>query len=117
MTGCMDCGLRSSPGSKNVASNPALTAKASAIVWTLDPKTNYLHYFAAKQPDLNWADPKVREEVFSLMRFWLDKGVSGFRMDVIPLISKPSGMPDLTPEQLKAPPNAYANGPHRADDL
>jgi oligo-1,6-glucosidase len=91
----------------------------SGSAWTLDPKTNeyYLHYFAAKQPDLNWANPKVRDEVFSLMRFWLDKGVSGFRMDVIPLISKPTGMPDLTPEQLKAPPNAYANGPHLAEYL
>jgi oligo-1,6-glucosidase len=91
----------------------------SGSAWTLDPKTNeyYLHYFAAKQPDLNWANSKVREEVFSLMRFWLDKGVSGFRMDVIPLISKPTGMPDLTSEQLKAPPNAYANGPHLAEYL
>jgi len=91
----------------------------SGSAWTLDPKSNeyYLHYFAAKQPDLNWANPKVREEVFSLMRFWLDKGVSGFRMDVIPLISKPTGMPDLTPEQLKTPPNAYANGPHLAEYL
>jgi len=91
----------------------------SGSAWTLDPKTNeyYLHYFAAKQPDLNWANPKVREEVFSLMRFWLDKGVSGFRMDVIPLISKPTGLPDLTSEQLKAPPNAYANGPHLAEYL
>jgi oligo-1,6-glucosidase len=91
----------------------------SGSAWTLDPKTNeyYLHYFTAKQPDLNWANPKVRDEVFSLMRFWLDKGVSGFRMDVIPLISKPTGMPDLTPEQLKAPPNAYANGPHLAEYL
>jgi oligo-1,6-glucosidase len=91
----------------------------SGSAWTLDPETNeyYLHYFTAKQPDLNWANPKVREEVFSLMRFWLDKGVSGFRMDVIPLISKPTGMPDLTPEQLKAPPNAYANGPHLAEYL
>jgi oligo-1,6-glucosidase len=88
----------------------------SGPAWTLDPKTNeyYLHYFTVKQPDLNWENPKVREEVYSLMRFWLDKGVSGFRMDVIPLISKPTGMPDLTPEQLKAPPNAYANGPHLA---
>ncbi len=51
------------------------------------------------------------------MRFWLDKGVTGFRMDVIPLVSKPTGMPDLTAEQLKAPPNAYANGPHLAEYL
>jgi oligo-1,6-glucosidase len=87
--------------------------------WTLDPKTNeyYLHYFSSKQPDLNWANPKVREEVYSLMRFWLDKGVTGVRMDVIPLISKPTGLPDLTAEQLKAPPFAYANGPHLAEYL
>ena len=91
----------------------------SGPAWTLDPKTDeyYLHYFATKQPDLNWENPKVRQEVFSLMRFWLDKGVSGFRMDVIPLVSKPTGLPDLTPEQLKAPPNAYANGPHLAEYL
>ena len=91
----------------------------SGPAWTLDPKTNeyYLHYFAVKQPDLNWDNPKVREEVFSLMRFWLDKGVSGFRMDVIPLVSKPAGLPDLTAEQLKTPPNAYANGPHLAEYL
>ena len=91
----------------------------SGSAWTLDPKTNeyYLHYFAAKQPDLNWENPKVRKEVYSIMRFWLDKGVSGFRMDVIPLISKPTGLPDLTPEQLKAPPNAYANGPHLTEYL
>jgi oligo-1,6-glucosidase len=78
------------------------------------PKTNeyYLHYFAVKQPDLNWDNPKGPQEVYSLMRFWLDKGVDGFRMDVIPLISKPTGLPDLTPEQLKNAVNAYANGPH-----
>jgi oligo-1,6-glucosidase len=91
----------------------------SGSAWTLDPKTNeyYLHYFAVKQPDLNWANPKVRKEVYSLMRFWLDKGVDGFRMDVIPLLSKPPGMPDLTAKQLENPPNAYANGPHLAEYL
>jgi oligo-1,6-glucosidase len=91
----------------------------SGSAWTYDAKTDeyYLHYFAVKQPDLNWANPKVREEVFSLMRFWLDKGVSGFRMDVIPLISKPAGMPDLTPEQLKNPSNTFANGPHLTEYL
>ena len=91
----------------------------SGSAWTLDPKTNeyYLHYFAVKQPDLNWENPKVRQDVFSLMRFWLDKGVDGFRMDVIPLVSKPTGMPDLTAEQLLSPPNAYANGPHLTEYL
>jgi oligo-1,6-glucosidase len=91
----------------------------SGPAWTLDPKTNeyYLHYFTVHQPDLNWENPKVREDVYSIMRFWLDKGVDGFRMDVIPLVSKPTGMPNLTAEQLKDPPNAYANGPHLAEYL
>ncbi|QNI31971.1 alpha-glucosidase [Alloacidobacterium dinghuense] len=91
----------------------------SGPAWTLDPKTNeyYLHYFTVHQPDLNWENPKVREDVYSIMRFWLDRGVDGFRMDVIPLVSKPTGMPDLTAEQLKDPPNAYANGPHLAEYL
>lgn len=71
----------------------------------------YLHYFGAKQPDLNWENPKVRAEVYDIMRFWLDKGVSGFRMDVIPFISKQPGLPDLTSEQLKAPQFTFASGP------
>lgn len=60
-------------------------------VWTWNEPTGeyYLHMFSAKQPDLNWENPKVRQEVHALMRFWLDKGVDGFRMDVINMISKP----------------------------
>ena len=77
----------------------------------------YLHYFAVKQPDLNWDNPKVRAEVYGLMRFWLDKGVSGFRMDVIPFISKDPALPDLTPEQLTHPDQVYANGPRVHDYL
>ena len=69
----------------------------------------------SKQPDLNWDNPKVREEVYSLMKFWLDKGVDGFRMDVIPLISKQPGLPDLTPQQLSTGGFValWANGPKR----
>jgi len=91
----------------------------SGSAWQFDPKTNqfYLHYFAVKQPDLNWDNHKVREEVYSLMRFWLDKGVDGFRMDVIPLISKNPTFPDLTPEQLQTIGKAYANGPHMHEYL
>lgn len=89
----------------------------SAWEWDETTKQFYLHLFAAKQPDLNWENPKVRQEVYSLMRFWLDKGVSGFRMDVIPLISKQPGLPNLTPEQLKDPTLVYANGPRRDEFL
>ena len=64
--------------------------------WEWDEKTEqyYLHCFSKKQPDLNWDNPKVREEVYSLMRFWLDKGIDGFRMDVINMISKPGTFTD-----------------------
>lgn len=87
--------------------------------WTLDAATGqyYLHYFAAKQPDLNWENPEVRAEVYDVMRFWLDKGVSGFRMDVIPFISKQPGLPDLTPAQRRAPQFVYAAGPKLHDYL
>ena len=58
--------------------------------WQLDVKTGqyYLHLFAAKQPDLNWENPEVRTAVYTMMNWWLDRGVNGFRMDVINLIAK-----------------------------
>ncbi len=82
--------------------------------WKLDPKTNayYLHYFSQKQPDLNWENPKVREEIFSMMRFWFDKGVDGFRMDVIPFISKDTTYPELPAQYHGDMVKYYANGPH-----
>ncbi|MFY8013864.1 MAG: alpha-amylase family glycosyl hydrolase, partial [Limnohabitans sp.] len=66
-------------------------AAFSGSAWTFNEATNeyYLHMFSKKQPDLNWENPKVRQEVFDLMHFWLKKGVGGFRMDVINMISKP----------------------------
>ncbi|WP_263376150.1 glycoside hydrolase family 13 protein [Granulicella aggregans] len=87
----------------------------SAWQYSAPTKQFYLHLFAVKQPDLNWENPKVRESVYSLMRFWLDKGVDGFRMDVIPLISKQPGLPDLAPgtDYVKL----WANGPHRDEYL
>lgn len=66
--------------------------------WTLDETTGqyYLHLFSNKQPDLNWANPEVREAVYDMMHFWLKKGLGGFRMDVINMIGKPSDYPDAT---------------------
>ena len=60
-------------------------------VWEFDEKTGmyYMHLFSKKQPDLNWDNPTVRDEVFRMMDWWLQKGIDGFRMDVISLISKP----------------------------
>lgn len=67
----------------------------SAWSQTEETEQYYLHLFAKKQPDLNWENPKVIEEVYDIMRFWLDKGIGGWRMDVISLISKPEGFPEL----------------------
>ncbi|MBC5997894.1 alpha-glucosidase [Romboutsia ilealis] len=62
----------------------------SGSAWELDKETNqyYLHLFSKKQPDLNWENPKVRTEVYKMMNYWIDKGIGGFRMDVIDLIGK-----------------------------
>lgn len=91
----------------------------SGSAWEFDQpsKQFYLHLFAKKQPDLNWDNARVRKEVYGLMRFWLDKGVDGFRMDVITLISKPAGLPDLTAAQLDNPSATFAMGPHRDEYL
>src|SRR3954462_11869183 len=68
----------------------------SGSAWEADRTTGefYLHLFSRKQPDLNWENPEVREAIYAMMRWWLDRGVDGFRMDVINLISKPPGLPD-----------------------
>jgi oligo-1,6-glucosidase len=68
----------------------------SGSVWQFDDTTGeyYLHLFSKKQPDLNWENPNVREAVYAMMRWWLAKGIDGFRMDVINMISKVPGLPD-----------------------
>ncbi len=65
--------------------------------WLYDSLSNayFLHYFARKQPDLNWENPKVRQEVMDIMRFWLDKGIDGFRMDAFQYVSKDTTFPKL----------------------
>ena len=67
-----------------------LESMFSGSAWELDKQTNqyYLHLFSKKQPDLNWENPKVRNEVYKMMNYWIDKGIGGFRMDVIDLIGK-----------------------------
>ncbi|MCU7548689.1 alpha-glucosidase [Chitinophagaceae bacterium LB-8] len=63
--------------------------------WMYDSLTNayYLHYFSRKQPDLNWENPKVRQEVFDIMRFWADKGIDGFRLDAFQFVAKDTTFP------------------------
>jgi oligo-1,6-glucosidase len=71
----------------------------SGPTWTWDERTGqyYLHIFSTKQPDLNWENPEVRQAVYAIMRWWLDRGVDGFRMDVINMISKDTSLPDTQP--------------------
>lgn len=68
----------------------------SGPAWDYDENTNeyYLHLFSKKQPDLNWENPALRNEIYTMMKFWLDKGIDGFRMDVINFISKVPDLPD-----------------------
>jgi oligo-1,6-glucosidase len=81
--------------------------------WELDPATGeyYLHLFSRRQPDLNWENERVRNEVRDIIRFWLEKGVDGFRMDVINLLSKVPGLPDGTDFSSLTGHEHFANGP------
>jgi oligo-1,6-glucosidase len=90
----------------------------SGSAWEFDKLSSqyYLHYFVKKQPDLNWENPVLRREIYKTMRFWLDKGVNGFRMDVISLISKDPSFPDF-PEGRAGDLSFYANGPKVHDYL
>jgi oligo-1,6-glucosidase len=81
--------------------------------WRYDSTTRayYLHYFSRKQPDLKWENPRVRREVYDLMKFWFEKGVDGFRMDVIPFISKDTTFPPLPAAYHGDFVAYYAKGP------
>ncbi|KAF2724478.1 glycoside hydrolase family 13 protein [Polychaeton citri CBS 116435] len=85
--------------------------------WEYDEHTGeyYLRIFCKEQPDLNWDCPELRKAVHDDMRFWLDKGIGGFRMDVINMISKPEGLPDAPitrpGEEFQHAASVYCNGP------
>lgn len=77
----------------------------SAWEWDEVARQYYLHFFSKKQPDLNWENAKLRQKIYEMMNFWIDKGIGGFRMDVIDMISK-------VPDQ-----KIIGNGPHLHDYL
>ncbi|MFC4025356.1 alpha-glucosidase [Oceanobacillus longus] len=88
----------------------------SGSAWEYDENTKeyYLHLFSKKQPDLNWENPKLREEIYNMMKWWLDKGIDGFRMDVINFISKVPGFPDgaeKAGEKYVSGGKLFRNGP------
>jgi oligo-1,6-glucosidase len=88
----------------------------SGSAWELDEKSGeyFLHVFSRKQPDLNWENPEVRQAVYAMMRRWVDRGVDGFRMDVINLISKDPALPDgpeVPGKKYASSERSVANGP------
>lgn len=95
------------------------TSVFSGSAWQYDDRSGeyYLHLFSTKQPDLNWESPRVRDEIYDMMRWWLDKGVDGFRMDVINFISKTPGLPSVGEERYAWGGEHFMNGPHLMEHL
>jgi oligo-1,6-glucosidase len=87
--------------------------------WKYDTLTNayYLHYFSRKQPDLNWENPKLRQEVYDMMKFWADKGIDGFRLDAFQFAAKDTTFPAFPVGFEKNFVQYYAMGPHLHDYL
>ena len=89
-------------------------SRFSGTAWKYDETTNqyYLHLFEETQADLNWENEKVREECYKILEFWADKGIDGFRLDVVNLLSKTPGLPD---DPITGPKGDgrthYADGP------
>ena len=87
--------------------------------WRYDSLTNayYLHYFSRKQPDLNWENPRMRQDFYKGMRFWLDKGIDGYRIDVASYCSKDTLFPEIDFTRYKSFGDYYCHGPHVHDYL
>ena len=90
------------------------TSRFSGSAWEYDETTNefYLHLFSKKQPDLNWDNPKVRQEVADICNYWFELGVDGFRCDVITYISKTEGLPDGKFNPIICGDEKFVIGPH-----
>jgi oligo-1,6-glucosidase len=90
--------------------------------WGYDEQTGeyYLHLFSKKQPDLNWENPQVREEIYKMMNWWLQKDIDGFRMDVVNMLSKTPGLPDapvVTHDRYQFGGQYFINGPRLLEFL
>ena len=103
---------REGKNGKKPPNNWLSTFEGGAWEYNADLDKYYLHVFAKKQPDLNMDNPKVREEVKDIMRYWLDMGVDGFREDVITFISKAEGLPNGFPLPAATGIEHYKKGPH-----
>ena len=99
--------------SKHLPNNWQSVFNGSVWKWNEATQEYYLHLYTQKQPDLNWENPNVRQEIYAIIDFWLAKGVDGFRMDVISLISKRLDFTDVpeTMPFINVMESVYANGP------
>ncbi|UHA74565.1 glycoside hydrolase family 13 protein [Paenibacillus sp. 481] len=95
------------------------TSVFSGSAWEYDERSDeyFLHLFSKKQPDLNWENPRLRAEIYEMMRWWLDKGVDGFRMDVINFISKTPGLPSVGDDRYAWGGEHFMNGPKLMEHL
>ena len=89
----------------------------SAWAWDDERGAYYLHLYDESQPDLNWTNPAVREAVYEMMEWWVEKGIDGFRMDVINVISKPETFPDGDPQADWIGSEHFVNGPRAGEFL
>ena len=87
--------------------------RTGAPAWTLDAATgqHYLHLFLPEQPDLNWANPAVEEAMHGVVRFWLDRGIDGFRVDVVHALGKNPALPDDPPDLAALPHSSLHDDP------
>ena len=110
------CTLR--PTTDGSAPNNWVASFTYDSAWEPDPATgqSYLHLFLKEQPDLNWANPEVEAAMHDTLRFWLDRGVDGFRMDVIHLIGKDPDLAD-DPDDLAALSHVVLNDRPETHDL
>ena len=101
------------PGPNGEAPNNWLRAFSPEPAWTLDEVSGqyYLHLFLPEQPDLNWQDPGVRQDMADVLRFWMDRGVDGFRADVVHCIGKGHDLPDAADELAGLPACIFDHGP------
>ncbi|QCT02613.1 alpha amylase catalytic subunit [Paenibacillus algicola] len=91
------------------------TSYLGTPAWTWDDQAEqyYLHLYNARQPDLNWDYPPLRQQMYKMMRFWLELGIDGFRLDAINSLSKDQRFPDTNQEKLQANGDIFTkNGPH-----
>lgn len=98
---------------ENPPNNWQSVFNGSVWKWNAETESYFLHLYTQKQPDLNWENPKVRQEVYDIVDFWLAKGVDGLRMDVISLISKRPTFADVPLDMpfIDVMEKVYANGP------